>query len=45
MLFSMTGREGICSFSVHFKILENIEAKYMNFEIGLCILNLNHAIY
>lgn len=42
MLFSMTGREG---FSVHFKILENIEAKYMNFEIGLCILNLNHAIY
>lgn len=45
MLFLMIGREGICSFSVYFKILENIEVKYMNFEIGLCILNLNYVIY
>lgn len=41
----MTGHNGICSSSVHFKILENTEAKYMNFEIGLCILSPNHAIY
>ena len=36
---------GMCRSSVHSKILESMEAKYMNFEIGLCVLNLNHAIY
>lgn len=41
----MTGHNGICISSVHFKILESMEAKYMNFETGLCVLNLNRVIF
>jgi hypothetical protein len=34
----------IYSFRLLLKILENVEAKYLNFEIRFYIINLNHAI-
>ena len=43
-LFSVIGHNGICSSQVHFWVLENMEAKYMNFNTRLCFKNLSHAI-
>jgi len=43
MLFSIS-HNGIYSSHVYFWILENMEAKYMNFEVRLCFLNLSHVI-